>query len=155
MLTEVWTRLVMMVMVFHVRRQCRAYIRKAGYLYSSSQEGWTCHQCKETLDEVQVEKVVHTQSGETFKHSACVATMCARCAWVADGAMKIPIWKWLAIKEKSYHSREFFLNNERAGLKLRLAQIDFELNKRKTLVFDDRNFRKHVAMINVSKEESE
>jgi hypothetical protein len=101
------------------------------------------------LDEVQVEKIVHTQAGETIKHPMLVATMCARCAWVSDGSMKVPIWKWLILKEKGAHSKQFFLRIEQAGLKMRLAQINQELDRKETLIRVDPKFREQVRMARI------
>jgi len=60
--------------------------------------------------------------------------------------MKIPIWKWLMLKGKGTHSKQFFLRIEQAGLKLRLAQISQELDKKDTLIRVDPKFREQVRL---------
>lgn len=133
-----------------VKRNCRLFVKRAGFLRAPSTGDWNCSQCNEHLDEIQSEKIVHTAAGETFKWPSLVATMCVRCAWVADGESKMPIWKWLHSRGKGGASREFLLKNEQAGLRIRLAEIERELRPRETLHFDDKKFRDMVKRVKKS-----
>ncbi len=147
MISRAFGWLINRINVALVKRNCRLFVKKAGFLRAPTTGNWICSQCNEQLDEIQSEKIVHTSSGETFKWPSLVATMCARCAWIADGEFKIPIWKWLHSKGKGGISREILLKNERSGLRIRLAEIERELHPRETLLFEDKKFRDMVKRI--------
>jgi hypothetical protein len=119
-------------------------MRSNGFILSPATDDWCCFQCNERLDEVQTPRYLHTFSGETFKHPTLIATMCARCAWVADGSVKVPIWKWLKLRGKSTPHRDFLLRNQQRGLRLALAEVESELAPRRTLEFETKTLQESV-----------
>lgn len=145
-----WNRIAAFFMTLYVKHFCRRLIDRAGFVRCRSSKDWVCFQCDERLEDVQIDKVFHTHSGEVIKHPKMVATMCSRCAWVSDGNSKLSVWKWLQSKGKGSRGREFFLKNERAGLRIRLAEIEKELSSKKTLVYTDEHFKKAVIRLRSS-----
>lgn len=153
MIFKLWTWMVTMKNVAYIKRRCRALMREAGYTTCPSSKDWICSQCDSRLDDVQIEVITHTPSGETIRVPKLSATMCPRCAWVSDGSTRLPVWKWLAKKNKSSTSKQFFLKNEQACLRIRLAEIEQELNSRPTLVFDDPRLKEVVKQMRAGEDD--
>ena len=119
------------ISVSSTRRMCYSLVRKAGFTRQKSSREMKCCYCSERLEFVMLQRYIHTFAGETFSYPRFVATMCSRCAWISEGDEKVPVWKWI----KNLNSeKEFFLKNERAGLLMRISQIEEELKSRPTLM---------------------
>lgn len=148
MISKIWCSLKEKLRINKVRKSSRKFVSSAGYAVEKLQEIWksekihfyTCPDCEEVLDEIKQDKIVHTHAGETFKYPVTIAAMCSRCCWISDGKSKTPIWRWLRSKQANGGEKEFFLRQEKAALRMRLAEIEKELRAGKTLILPPPGF---------------